>query len=235
MQAWNPYIWDQLSPRHWGGLTEHSCWTKHVPWWLVLACYFSQKISARFSRPSYHFSTAKILVCDRNREREFLCRTGSITSMHRSSRGLNPRPLDLKDNLYSVKHPAAIYEIKPLAVREHAVLSQPVGQQFYPVLDSLPSTWAILSKQESAAVRSLFLPLVISSQRYRMTAGKLFLTFVFFPAAFLPPSYPQKRKKPQQSPDHSYSSSSCKKSTFRFTAHPFFHNLGLVQGFGHGD
>lgn len=29
-----------------------------------------------------------------------------------------------------------------------------------------------------------------------MTPGKLLLTFVFFPAAFLPLSSPQKRKKP---------------------------------------
>lgn len=39
--------------------------------------------------------------------REFLCRTGSITSLCSSSGGLNPQPSDLKDNLYSVKDPAA--------------------------------------------------------------------------------------------------------------------------------
>lgn len=86
-------------------------------------------------------------------------------------------------------------EIKPPAVREHPALYQPVRQQVYALLDSLLSTWANISKQERAAVRSSFAPLVISSQGWRMTPENVLLTFVFFPAAFLPPSSPQKRQK----------------------------------------
>lgn len=70
--------------------------------WLVLAHHVPQNISARFLElantselPQYLFATKW--------GRDFLCRTGSITSLCHSLQELNPRPLDLKDHLYSVK------------------------------------------------------------------------------------------------------------------------------------
>lgn len=56
--------------------------------------------------------------------RDFLCRTGSITSLCHSLQELNPRPLDLKDHLYSVKGQADdLWDKATSNERTHCVIS----------------------------------------------------------------------------------------------------------------
>lgn len=127
-------------------------------------------------------------------------------------------------------------EIKSPAVREHAALYQPVRRQVYAVLDSPLSTWANTSKQERAAVKLICVSCDLKPG-VQNDSWKASSDLCLLPCCFSASILPQKRKN-QQSPNHSCSSSSCEKSTaggFCSTAHPFFYNHGLVQGFAHGD